>query len=227
MHAKLIYVCDTLQLKQFRGTSEKNVSCVILTGSAEMKRVENSHWFYTMKVSLKNRKDIHQMYSKQTDNGNSNYFYKKYQREMILQKLLIVQINNLQQRILETSNKVKTPSQALFQAYEMLCEEQKIAFLLAGGAEQLFRYQQQERLQEQGDKTDQSSSDSRTDDLPVLCYGGARTENSKSYLVSSTKRASTHFQGLKKGLYSADRSLLSSSSREGHSRVSQCEAEAF
>src|SRR5579863_5347469 len=109
------------------------------------------------------------MYSRQTDNENSNCFYRKIQRNMMLQKLLIMQINNLQQRILKASNKAKTPSQALFQAYELLCEEQKIAFLLAGGAEQLFRYQQQERQQEQGNKTDQSSSDPRTDDLPVLC----------------------------------------------------------
>jgi len=109
------------------------------------------------------------MYSKQTNNGNSYYFRKGNKREIILQKLIITQVNDLQQMILRSSNKVKTPYQALSQAYEILREEQKIAFLLAGGAEQLFHYQQQERQQEQGGKTDPSSSDPRTDDLPVLC----------------------------------------------------------
>jgi len=110
------------------------------------------------------------MHSKQIYNENSSYCYKENQREIFLQKLIIMQINNLQQKILRTSDRTTTPSQALCQAYKMLCEEQKIAFLLAGGAEQLFQYQQQKRLQEQRDKTDQSSSDPRTDDLPVLCY---------------------------------------------------------
>ena len=109
------------------------------------------------------------MYSKQTNNENSNYFCRKLQKEIMIQKLLIMQIDDIMQGIFKASSNAKTPSQALFQAYEMLCEEQKIAFLLAGGAEQLFRYQQQKRQQEQEDKTDQSSSDPRTDDLPVLC----------------------------------------------------------
>lgn len=111
------------------------------------------------------------MYSKQIDNRSSSNCHEEKQREILLQKLIIMQINDLQQRIAEASNKTKTPSQALSQAYEMLCEEQKIAFLLAGGAEQLFRYQHQERQREleQRDKTEQSSSNSRTDDLPVLC----------------------------------------------------------
>jgi hypothetical protein len=88
---------------------------------------------------------------------------------MLLQRLAIMQIDYLQQRILKALNKTKSPCQVLFQAYEMLCEEQKITFLLVGGAEQLFRYQQQGWQQERGDKTDQSSSDPRTDDLLVLC----------------------------------------------------------
>lgn len=109
------------------------------------------------------------MHSKQNENRNSSYSYKRNQQEMLLQKLIIMQVNNLQQSILEAPNKRKTPSQALLQAYEMLCEEQKITFLLAGGAEQLFWYQQQKQLWEQRDQTDQSSSGPRTDDLPVLC----------------------------------------------------------
>ena len=94
------------------------------------------------------------MYSKQTNNENGSYLCIKMQREIMLEILLIIQINDLQQRILKASNKAKTPHQALFQAYEMLSEKQKIAFLLAGGAEQLFHYQQQERQEEQRDKTD-------------------------------------------------------------------------
>lgn len=108
---------------------------------------------------------------KQTNNRNSDYYYKENQRDIFLQKLIIMQMDCLQQRILRASNKRKPPFQALSQAYEMVCEEQKIAFLLAGGAEQLLRYQQQrwQQEQKQRDKTDQSSSGSRTDDLPVLC----------------------------------------------------------
>jgi len=109
------------------------------------------------------------MWSEPINNENSSYYCKNSQREILLQKLIIMQVHDLQQRILKASNTVKTPSQALCQAYTMLCEEQKIAFLLAGGAEQVFRYQYQKREQEQRSKTDLSSSDSRTDDLPVLC----------------------------------------------------------
>ena len=109
------------------------------------------------------------MYSKRINNRNSNYCHKKNQRDIFLQELIIMQMDCLQQRILRASNKIKSPYQALYQAYEMVCEEQKIAFLLAGGAEQLFYYQQQRWQQERGEKTDQSSSDPRTDDLPVLC----------------------------------------------------------
>jgi hypothetical protein len=109
------------------------------------------------------------MHARRVNNGNNSYCYDKNQREILLQKLIIAQVNDIQQRILEHSNKAKDPFQALFQAYEMLYEEQKIAFLLAGGAEQLFCYQQQKQEQEQRDKMDQSSSEPRTDDLPVLC----------------------------------------------------------
>jgi hypothetical protein len=109
------------------------------------------------------------MYAKKTDDKDNNYYHKENQKEILLQRLIILRVDYLQQKILEASNKTKNPYQALCQAYEMLCEEQKIAFLLAGGAEQLFRYQQQGWQQKQGDKTDQSSSDPGTDDLPVLC----------------------------------------------------------
>jgi hypothetical protein len=102
------------------------------------------------------------------NNRNSDYCHKENQRDILLQNMIIMQMDCLQQRILRASKKRKSPYQALSQAYKMVCEEQKIAFLLAGGAEQLFRYQQQRWRQERGEKTDQSSSDPRTDDLPVL-----------------------------------------------------------
>ncbi len=106
---------------------------------------------------------------KQTNNKNNDHCCKKNQREILLQELIIMQMDCLQQRILRASTRIKSPYQALSQAYEMVCEEQKIAFLLAGGAEQLLRYQQQRWQQEREEKTDQSSSDPGTDDLPILC----------------------------------------------------------
>jgi hypothetical protein len=109
------------------------------------------------------------MYLKQPSNRNSDYCHKENQRDILLQELVIMQMDCLQQRILRASKKIKSPYQALYQAYEMVCEEQKMAFLLAGGTQQLFRYQQQRWQQERGEKTDQSSSDPGTDDLPVLC----------------------------------------------------------
>ncbi len=109
------------------------------------------------------------MYLKQINNRNSDSYHKKNQRDILLQKLVIMQMDCLQQSILRASTKIKSLSQALSQAYEMVSEEQKIAFLLAGGAEQLLQHQQQRWQQERGEKTDQSSSDPRTDDLPVLC----------------------------------------------------------
>ena len=110
------------------------------------------------------------MYPKQIKNENSNSLYKEKQKEIFMQKLIILQVDRLQQSILEASGTVKTLSHALSQAYRMLSEEQKIAFILAGGAEQLFHYQYQkwQREQEQRNKTDHSSSDPRTDDLPML-----------------------------------------------------------
>lgn len=110
------------------------------------------------------------MYSKQINNRNSDHYHKENQRDILLQELIIIQMDCLQQRILKASKKIKSPYQALSQAYQMVCEEQKMAFLLAGGAEQLLRYQQQRWQQERREKTDQSSSDPGTDDLPVLCW---------------------------------------------------------
>jgi hypothetical protein len=101
------------------------------------------------------------MYSKQKNNRNSDYYHKENQTDIFLQKLIIMQMDCLQQKILKASTKIKSPYQALSQAYEMVCEEQKMAFLLAGGAERLLHYQQQRWQQERGKKTDQSSSGSK------------------------------------------------------------------
>ena len=57
----------------------------------------------------------------------------------------------------------ETPSQALFKAYEMLTDEQKIAFLLAGGAEHLVQWQQHHH------QAKWTHSDAETGQLPVLC----------------------------------------------------------
>ena len=73
-------------------------------------------------------------------------------------------VDHLQHEILRTSN--ETPSEALFEAYEMLTDVQKIAFLLTGGAERLFQRQQQ-RIQQR--KTGRCSSDIETGQLPILC----------------------------------------------------------
>jgi 23S rRNA pseudoU1915 N3-methylase RlmH len=147
---------------------KRKVNGVIQTELVSIRWIKKRYAFSSIEVfSLKIRRIYIQMHLKQIHNENSRYCYDKIQREILLQKLIIAQINDLQQKILRASKGTKTPSQALCQAYTMLREEQKIAFLLAGGGEQLFWYQHQE--QEQRGKTDQSSSDPRTDDLPVLC----------------------------------------------------------
>jgi hypothetical protein len=73
-------------------------------------------------------------------------------------------IDHLQHEILQTTN--ETPCEALFEAYEMLTDTQKIAFLLTGGAERLFQRQQQ-RIQQR--RTGRCSSDTETGQLPIVC----------------------------------------------------------
>ena len=73
------------------------------------------------------------------------------------QNLILKKMDHLQRAILQTPSKTNSPSEALALAYQMLPDKQKIAFILAGGAPSLFRYQQ----------STQTGLD--TDQLPVLC----------------------------------------------------------
>jgi DNA-binding MurR/RpiR family transcriptional regulator len=73
-------------------------------------------------------------------------------------------VDHLQNEILQTSN--ETPYEALFEAYEMLTDAQKIAFILTGGAERMFQRQRQ-RIRQR--KTGRCSSDTETGQLPILC----------------------------------------------------------
>ena len=75
-------------------------------------------------------------------------------------------VDHLQHEILQTPNETSDPCEALFKAYEMLTDELKIAFLLTGGAEHLFQYQEQ-RVQQI--RTGKSSSDTETGKLPIMC----------------------------------------------------------
>jgi hypothetical protein len=70
-------------------------------------------------------------------------------------------VDHLQHEILQTSN--ETPSEALFEAYEMLTTEQQMTFILTGGPERLFQYQEQ-RIQQR-----RTGSDTETGQLPIMC----------------------------------------------------------
>jgi len=74
---------------------------------------------------------------------------------------IIGKVDRLQQEVLRTSH--KTPARALFQAYEILTEEQKIAFILAGGIPSLAQRQEQ-HIQEE-----RAVPDRETGQLPILC----------------------------------------------------------
>ena len=78
-------------------------------------------------------------------------------------------VNHLQQEILKASGKTQNPSEALLRAYGMLCDEQKIDFLLAGGVAQLLRYQRHIWQRSQQGCTGKFSSDPATGSLPVMC----------------------------------------------------------
>jgi hypothetical protein len=58
---------------------------------------------------------------------------------------------------------------ALMLAYHELTDQQKIVFLLAGGAPQLFQYLQKQWLPNQTGAMDTGFSDLETGSLPVLC----------------------------------------------------------
>jgi hypothetical protein len=77
-------------------------------------------------------------------------------------------VDHLQQEILQTPSETRDPCEALARAYEKLTNEQKIAFILAGGAEHLFQYQEQ-YIQQM--RTGRCSSDTKTGQLPIICWG--------------------------------------------------------
>ena len=91
--------------------------------------------------------------------GNTDYLLNDWP----LEAFAIEQVNFLQQDILETLNETRNASEALCQAYEMLPDEQKIAFILAGGVPSLFQWQQY-HFQEL-----RAGSDRETGQLPVVC----------------------------------------------------------
>jgi len=72
------------------------------------------------------------------------------------QDLILEKVDHLQQAILQTPSETNSPCEALALAYRMLTDKQKIAFILAGGAPSLSRYQQHQQ------------TGSNTDQLPVL-----------------------------------------------------------
>jgi hypothetical protein len=86
--------------------------------------------------------------------------------DWLLEESAIEIVDHLQQEILQTPSETRDPCEALCKAYEKLTDEQKIAFMLTGGAEHLFQYQEQ-RIQQM--KTGRCSSDTETGQLPILC----------------------------------------------------------
>lgn len=58
--------------------------------------------------------------------------------------------------------------QALKKAYEQLTDQQKITFILAGGAPQLLSHQQRTFQRRQQEKRGKASSRRMTGDLPIL-----------------------------------------------------------
>ena len=88
----------------------------------------------------------------------------KYQnsRSDLRNKSIFETTSLLSQAFLKTPG--LAPSQALFKAYMTLTDEQKIAFLLAGGTQRLVQWQRS-HLQ-----TTRTRSDTETGQLPVPCH---------------------------------------------------------
>jgi hypothetical protein len=80
------------------------------------------------------------------------------------QVFVLGKMNLLQQAILQTPSETITPSEALSLVYEELTNEQKIAFILAGGAASLSQYQQQTT---RSTRTGKDSLDTDTGPLPI------------------------------------------------------------
>ena len=81
----------------------------------------------------------------------------------LLQKATMEKIARLQQEILQSPHETKQPREALARAYERLTDEQKMAFILAGGAPSLLHYQQC-CIQQM-----KTGSHTETGQLPILC----------------------------------------------------------
>jgi hypothetical protein len=90
---------------------------------------------------------------------NSEYLVNDWSREVFA----IEKVNSLQQEILKTPCETRNASEALCKAYETLTDEQKIAFILAGGVPSLFQWQQY-HIQDL-----RTGSDTETGQLPCLC----------------------------------------------------------
>jgi len=90
----------------------------------------------------------------------------RFVRNRPLEASAIKLVDHLQREILQTSHETSDPYEALFKAYEQLTDEQKMTFLLTGGAECLFQYQR-ERIEQR--RTGRCSSDTGTDQLPIPC----------------------------------------------------------
>jgi len=80
-----------------------------------------------------------------------------------LQKSFLEKVVCLQQEILQNTPETKQSREVFVKVYERLTDEQKIAFILAGGLPSLFHSHQ--------DHTSQASADAdaETGQLPVLC----------------------------------------------------------
>jgi hypothetical protein len=87
---------------------------------------------------------------------NSEYLVNDWPREVFA----VEKINSLQQDILKTPGETQNASEALCKAFT---EQEKMAFILAGGAPSLFHYQEW-CIQEL-----RTGSDTETGQLPVLC----------------------------------------------------------
>ena len=83
--------------------------------------------------------------------------------DWLLGRYAMEKIASLQQEILKTLNETHNATEALSQAYEALTDEQKIAFILAGGVPSLL-YSSHQHIQQM-----RTGSDTETGQLPVLC----------------------------------------------------------
>jgi hypothetical protein len=83
--------------------------------------------------------------------------------DWIQEVFAVEKVNSLQQDILKTPGEAQNASEALCQAYRNLTEQEKMAFILAGGVPSLSHYQEW-CIQEL-----RSGSDRETGQLPVLC----------------------------------------------------------